>query len=176
MINYKILNNYVLFENKVIVVYQLEPLDLVILPEQEQQSFEADMVRMLNSIQEGSIQIIMQTRKAVPNDFENHFSNLRETQNRADNASSGNIKNRLIIEYLGHLNDLLLNNIIPIKEYFLIFSHSTNTNMINDLNKNIILLNHQVERVSINFKRAGIKLSLLEGNLLNRLFSNLTRV
>ena len=165
--NFTIRNNLIMTDKSMSAVFSLEPIDLIILPEQEQKIFELDMQRMLNSIQEGKIQIIMRTRKAVPSDLDRHFASFSGTISE---------RARLILAYTDQLIELLDQHIIPVKEYFLVFVSSVNTKKTNKLPAQIELLERTVNRIAANFSHAGIVLNQVTGKNLITLAKTFTRL
>lgn len=166
MEQFRIRNNLILTKNFIAAVYLLEPIDLIILPENEQKSFEIDMRKMLNSIYEGHIQILMRTRKAIPKDLDRHFSSLMGSMNR---------RSDLVSEYIADLVELLDKHIIPVKEYYLVFSQFAKTSDVDDVIDKVKLLERNINRIASNFNRAGIVLSQIIDKQLITLARTYTR-
>ena len=170
-------DNLVLTKNQLTVVFKIDPIDLIILPEQEQKAFESDMKRMLNSIGENSIQIIMRTRKATKQDLGKHFSSFN-TQYQFYSVDTENRAKKLLTSYIGHLVDLLEKNIIPVKEYYLIlkqeYTSKSATEQFNSFNN----LERFANKICSNFKRAGINLEQVKqtNNNLENLIQSFTRI
>ena len=166
----KVKDNLIMTNNQLTVVFKIDPLDLIILPEQEQKAFETDMKKMLNSIGENSIQIIMRTRKATKQDLGKHFSSFNN-QYKFYNIDTENRTKQLLSAYIGHLIELLEKNIIPVKEYYLILKQEyiskSTLGKFNALNN----LERYANRICSNFKRTGINLEQVKQS--NRNLENL---
>lgn len=170
-------DNLIFTKNQMCVIFKIDPIDLIILPEQEQKSFEIDMKRMLNSIGENSIQIIMRTRKATKQDLGKHFSSFNN-KNQFLNKNT-EIKTKILLSgYIGHLIELLEKNIIPVKEYYLIlkqsFDFKSSIGKFNSINS----LERLANKMSSNFRRAGINLEQVkeDANYLENLIQSFTRL
>lgn len=170
-------DNLIFTKNQMCVIYKIDPIDLIILPEQEQKTFEVDMKRMLNSISENSIQVIMRTRKATKQDLGKHFSSFN-IQNQFFSKNTEIKTKQLLSGYIGHLIELLEKNIIPVKEYYLILKQSYNSKSsiekFNSINNLVRLAN----KINSNFRRAGINLEQVkeEGRFLENLIQSFTRL
>jgi hypothetical protein len=173
----EIKDNLILTRNQLTVIFKIDPIDLIILPEQEQKAFETDMKRMLNSIGESSIQLIMRTRKATKHDLGKHFSSFN-TQYHFYNKDTENRTKQLLSSYIGHLVDLLEKNIIPVKEYYLVlkkdFNSKSTTGKFDALNN----LERSANKICSNFKRAGINLEQVKqsNKNLESLIQSFTRI
>lgn len=169
-------HNLIMQGNFITAVYKLEPIDLIILPEQEQQIFINDMQHFLASIQESEIQIIMRTRKALPEDFRLHFNSIR-TQEQKDkqNEQVALSYHDLIDSYVAQLSDLLEHNIIPVKEYYLVFKQPLVGSGIEQTYKAVNELEQNISRIANNIARAGIGVNQITGNDLENLLISFTR-
>ena len=176
MDNLIVKNNLILTSNQITVVFKIDPIDLIILPEQEQKTFEMDMKRMLNIIGENSIQIIMRTRKATKLDLGKHFSSFNQNQ-IFNQSKTETITKNLISQYVKHLEDLLENNIIPVKEYYLVLKQNLTQNTPEQMIISIKKLERYATKICSNFKRAGIELSQVkdENKQLTDLIKSFTR-
>jgi hypothetical protein len=173
----KIKDNLIFTNNQLSVVFKIDPLDLIILPEQEQKAFETDMKKMLNSIGENSIQIIMRTRKATKLDLGKHFSSFN-TQYHFYNKDTENKTKQLLSAYIGHLIDLLEKNIIPVKEYYLILKQEYASKSVTDKFDALNNLERFTNRICSNLKRAGINLEQVKqtNRNLENLIQSFTRI
>ncbi len=156
MINFTIQDNFLITKDQLIAVFEIEPIDLILLPEEEQHVFESDMHRLLNSLGDVHIQIVMRTRKATANDMDRHFRDLTTQNIKFSNLKTQSKTSELIQGYVSELSNLLENNIIPVKEYYIVFKQQVNTKNKTQLIEAIKKLERLVQRVSSNFKKAGI--------------------
>jgi hypothetical protein len=177
MEEFQIKDNLIVTKNQITLIFKIDPIDLIILPVQEQKSFEMDMKRMLNIIGENSIQIIMRTRKATKNDLGKHFHSFNQTNNFS-NLITENITKKLLTQYVAQLVDLLEKNIIPVKEYYLVLKQPLSKNNPEQMLKAVNNLERTASKIYNNFKRAGIDLEHVkeENNNLINLIQSYTRL
>lgn len=168
MPEYYLGNNLIFTKKQIAAVFALEPLDLIILPEEEQAIFEQDLRSTLHALQEGNLQIIMRTRKALPDDFRKHFDSLKK---QPQNQHSLMVK-----EYIAQLSEILGENIIPVKEYYLVFAIGSRTANQARVLQAINSLGNQIDRVGSSLKRAGINIKQVEGAQLAKLMRSFTRL
>jgi len=177
MDDFIIKNNLIITSKQITVIFKIDPIDLIILPEQEQKSFEMDMKRMLNVIGENCIQIIMRTRKATKSDLGKHFQSFNANRNFSQIITK-NITKKLLSQYVSHLEELLEKNIIPVKEYYLVLKQNLSKNNPEQMEIAIKNLERYASKICSNFKRAGIDLEQVkeENNNLITLVKSFTRL
>ncbi len=174
--NLNVKHNLIFHENYIIAAYKLEPIDLIILPEPDQKIFINDMHHFLASIQENEIQIIMRTRKAIPEDFRNHFASIRNQHtDESQIIQQSLVYHKLIDSYVAQLSDLLKHNIIPVKEYYLIFKQHLRGNSIEQTYKAVSDLEQRISRIANNIARAGIGINQIVAKELEELLISFTR-
>ena len=168
-------NNLIFAPDKIAAVYALEPVDLIIMPEQDQLAFEIDLRRTLHALQEGGIEIIMRTRKALPGDFDRHFASFHDTAGSGATGSQ-NLYAELLKGYTAQMAELLEKNIIPVKEYYLVFAHQAQTKNPQSVMHSLDMLERQIDRTAGTLKRTGIELKQVEGPDLTKLMATFTRL
>lgn len=163
-------NNLIFSASTVAAVYRIEPIDLIILPEQEQLLFQNDMRQMLASLQEGKIQIIMKQRKSIPADLSKHFNSFSGNYSESEELRINLIKN-----YIAQLSQLVENNIIPQKEYYLVFSEKVAVKDRASVVNGVANLEKDIARIAERFQRSGIDLAQLTDPELIQFISSYTR-
>lgn len=171
--NFQIKHNLIIKTKSIVAVYQLEPVDVIILPEVEQQTFMQDMQHFLASIQEGHVQILMRTRKAIPHDFAGHFASLQNSS--VITNFRRNDRQVLVSQYIEQLSELLDRNIIPVKEYYLVFEQDTRDTSPEALYNGVQSLERNISRIAGNIAKAGIGIKQVAGNDLNKFMITFTR-
>ena len=166
----KIKNNLIIYNKSIIAVYELDPVDLFILPESDQEMFVKDMRNTLNAIKDSEIQIIMRTRSALPEDLKQHLNTFSKM-----NEDESSINKTLIQQYSEDLNELISRNIIPIKEYFLLFKQNCETEKEDQLEKSLVTLERKIGRVFNNITATGINLKQIIGPNLDKFLKSYTR-
>jgi hypothetical protein len=159
MIEFTLQDNFVVTNHSIIAVFSLEPIDVILLPESEQQAFEADIHRTLNNLGNEEIQLIMRTRNAEPKDMDRHFRDIANQDTKYLSKAMQNKAIELRVSYVSEIKNLLVNNMIPIREYYIIFKELVDTKNNQRLVEAVKKLDRKVERVTGNFLRAGIKTS-----------------
>jgi hypothetical protein len=157
MTSFTVQDNFIVTKNALIAIYEIEPIDVILLPEQEQKAFEADLHRTLNSLGSDGIQLIMRTRKAVPEDLRRHFKNLSTQSFTYQNKRMETAISDLVQNYISSLSNLLEENIIPIKEYYIVFKEKTNPQNPTAIKESIKELDRTIERVTGNLARASVR-------------------
>jgi hypothetical protein len=123
---YCIKDNFVFTNDQILKVFQIHPVDISLLNEQEKQTFKNQLGVFLHSIgDDNSIQLKVVNRLAVVKDYEDHFENLR-SQARSTNASGQVIK--LQNEYIKNLSNKITNEAVPFKDYYIIIPQKTTKN------------------------------------------------
>jgi len=162
-------NNLIIYNKSIIAVYELDPVDLFILPESDQEIFIKDMRNTLNSIKDSEIQIIMRTRNALPEDLNTHFNTFNKFE------EDMTINKTLIQKYSEDLTELISKNIIPIKEYFLLIKQNCEVSKSEQLTKGINSLERKVSRIFNNINATGIGLKQITGKDLDKFLITFTR-
>ncbi len=155
--NYWIQDNFIFTKNSIIIIFEIEPIDVVLLPEYEQESFFNELHRALNSIGMEHIQFLMRTRKAQPHDLKKHFRNIITQDIKFKSSKTQEIRNTLAQKYMKELSSLLENNIIPVKEYYLVIDEKVNTQKTQKILSAVKNLERKTQRITGNLRRAGIK-------------------
>jgi hypothetical protein len=160
MLGFTVQDNLIMTKDSIVAVFRVEPIDVVLLPEQAQKEFESKIYRTLNSLDSLNnwhIQLIMRTRKAEPADFRRHFRSLNTQQLHFSNKETKNVTTDLIQDYITSLSTLLEDNIIPVKEYYLIMRIQVNTSKPKQVQEAIKKLNEDISRVTGNLYGARIE-------------------
>lgn len=157
MIDFTVQDNFILTKGSIVAVFEIEPVDVILLPDQEQRAFEADLHRTLNGLGGDQVQLIMRTRKAEPEDFRKHFKDLSTQGFKFKSKKMQTTMSDLVQDYISSLSQLLEDNIIPVKEYYVVFKADTNTQNKAKLSEAIKNLGRLIERFTGNLSRTGIK-------------------
>jgi hypothetical protein len=115
---YKIHDNIVYTNDQILKVFQIYPIDISILNENDKQTFKNQLGVFLHAIGDNnSIQLKVVNRHATKADYQGHFDELQK-QARSSNASKQVIK--LQTEYIQNLTNKIIYEAVPFKDYFLI--------------------------------------------------------
>lgn len=155
--DYWIQDNFIFTKKSVVAIFEIEPIDVVLLPTSEQEAFFADLHRTLNSIGDTHIQLITRTRNAEPKDLDKHFRNLTSQEFSFKSKKLQETTSELMQGYIRELNGILENNIIPVKEYYVMFKEDVNTSSEHKTLEAIKRLDRFIQRFTENLRRAGIK-------------------
>jgi hypothetical protein len=158
MIDFVIKDNFILTSKEIIALFSVEPVDVILLPEEEQRVFQADIQGLLNSLRDDSIQLIMRTRKETPEDMNKHFRDLTSQNIKLSSQVAESKRGELIQGYVHEISNLLVNNIVPVKEYLIVFKEQTDTSKEVKLVEAIKKMERLISRVSGNFRKAGIEI------------------
>lgn len=155
--DYWIQDNFIFRKNSIVAVFEIEPIDVVLLPSDEQDAFFADLHRTLNSIGDTHVQFITRTRNAEPKDLDKHFRDITAQDFAFKNKKMQSTISELTQGYIKELSGILENNIIPIKEYYVVFKENVNTQNEGKTVESVKKLDRFVQRFTENLRRAGIK-------------------
>ena len=168
---YKIHNDVVYTSNQILQVFQIYPIDISILNEQDKQSFKNQLGVFLHAIGEsGSIQLKVVNRHATKADYQDHFDQLQH-QARSTNASKLVVK--LQSEYIQSLSNKIVYEAVPFKDYFLVIPQAISkkpspallTTYLKDLNRKA----HNLQTI---LASSGVELIQLTGSELSQFYTN----
>jgi len=147
-------------------VCAIQPVDVSLLTEDEQASFESNIRRALHSLGQNHAQIIVRSRNATLKDLDGHVQGLyrRET----DNSTLDTIRAKYIENYFNELKKLVTLNSIPIQEFYLVLKVSLNTANSHSLVEGYDRLERLTNQVTSNLKQAKISTSLFDSDALKK--------
>jgi hypothetical protein len=126
-INFDVVDNLLIFKERIVVVFKLEPVDIMLLSEQDRQIFIKSIQNFLNNQRGIHIQILMRNRGADQSDYMKHFNNITSQQVSLHSKEMGNLRENKLAGYVEDMQVLLSKNIVPIRDYFILFEIKGNT-------------------------------------------------
>jgi type IV secretory pathway VirB4 component len=148
----QIQDNIILTDSSILAIVKIEPIDISLLTDSEQVSFESHIRSMINSIGYHSIQIVVNTRTIEPKDLDAHFSSF----NHQDDS-----RREYVERYISDLSHLVSKQMIPVQDFFIVFKVDCNTNNHQQLLAQLDQLESFVRRTTTHLNRAGISTEIL---------------
>lgn len=167
---FKIINNYILSSDKIISVNKIEPIDYLLLNEDEKHEFTVQFRTFLNNLRNNQVQLLVKNRAATEADYLKHLDSVDRQVINFHNSEIAKRREKHLEAYKANLQHLLKNNIIPIRHYYLLVQvplAKTNNNMSTaELNQLLIKLNDLVNRINRNLSKTKINSTELSGQAL----------
>ena len=111
--DFKIIGDYIVRKNRMIVVFEIRPFDIALLNDEERERYYQHIKTMLHTLP-GKVQLISRKEKASVSDYHEHFFSLYETANEK--------LNWLVEQYIKELSTLIELNNFQIMKYYAVFS------------------------------------------------------
>jgi len=173
MLDFKIQENLIFLNNRIVAIFLLEPIDIFLLSNDQLRLFENNIRKVFNILKENSLQILMRTRPSNINDFKNHFKSIKVSVEK-----NKNIKDSLAKDYIKFFSKFITENNIPYKEYYIIFNiHITNQSFPQKKIEAIKQLNRFIQNISNNLNELNIEITHItnEDKKLEKLFKSFLR-
>ncbi len=126
-IDFDLVDNMLIFKDKIVAVFKLEPIDLMLLSEQDQNIFIKDIQAFLNSQRGIHTQIIMRNRGAEQNDYLAHFDNIANQEVNLNSVELTKFRDDKLGQYIEDMHKLLDKNIIPIRDFYFLMEQKGDT-------------------------------------------------
>jgi hypothetical protein len=168
---YKIHDNLVYTNDQILKVFQIFPIDISILNEQDKQTFKNQLGVFLHAIGDNnSIQLKVVNRHATTSDYQGHFDELL-TGARNSNASPRVIE--LQTEYIQNLKDKINYEAVPFKDYFLIIpqkmTKKPTSSLLETYHKELVRKANNLKEI---LSDSGVELIQLTGDELKQFYVN----
>ena len=120
-IDFDLVDNLLISKDKILAVFKLEPIDLMLLSEQDQNIFIKNIQNFLNNQRGIHTQIIMRNRGAEQSDYLGHFNSIINQEVKLKSEQMTELRDEKLAGYISDMKQLLSKNIVPIRDYYIIF-------------------------------------------------------
>jgi len=150
--DFKITDNLLVFQHQIVAIFQLEPLDFLLLPEEDQQHFESQIRKMLHSLHGQEIQLLVETRAAIPDDYYKHFDQV------LSQAAIAGVDELQALSYVQQLTELIQGEQLPYKDYYLLLKEPTKAKQAQSFYQSAQRLNQQARQLVGYLSQAGLQI------------------
>ncbi len=176
-VDFDLVDNLLVFKEKVVTVFKLEPVDIMLLSEQDRQIFIKNIQTFLNNQRGIHTQILMRNRGAEQSDYIKHFDHITTQQVSLHSKEMADFREDKLAGYIKDMQALLSKNIVPIRDYFILFEIKGNTSTSRKTIKLISELQELTDRIASLLDHAKVRTSqLVEEDLEEFLQSFIRRV
>lgn len=156
-LEFRVTSNTLVLSDRLIQVFRVEPIDYLLLDDDEKDSFVSQIQLFLNNLRENQIQLIVKNREAVEKDYLKHFDSVDCQVVDFKSKTTFDRREKHLNDYKENLKSLVENNIIPIRDYYLLIKIDCQTNSLQSINRKMKELDDLVDRICRNLRKANIQ-------------------
>ena len=152
-----LVNDSIVMKDRLISVYKIEPIDYLLLDEDEKDTFTANIQAYLNNLRENQVQLLVRNRTATEEDYLKHFDSVDYQEVDFASKKTEERREKHLRGYKEQLKNLLQNGLIPIRQYFILIKVDCETTDKKMINKKMKELGDISDRITRNLSRADVE-------------------
>jgi hypothetical protein len=174
-LDFDLIDNVLIFKDRLVAIFKLEPIDIMLLSEQDRQIFTNDIQAFLNNQRGIHTQIITRNRGASQSDYLNHFQDITNQTVNINNLEMNELRDSKLAGYIQDMNKLLATNIVPIRDYYFLVEQKGDNSISKQSIENLQKLEQQSNRICILLNQAKIETKHLKDKELETFLTQFIR-